>query len=291
MVPLGRWSLTVLASAVALSLCAQQKPRSTVTLRYTVPPEEGWTYDLQMNAEETQSLMGFGEGVPTTAKVSLKTTFHLLPHPPTADTLKIHLRVDSVSLQIRVPEAGYTNDTVIMPITRVFVYALSPSGQLYSVHQERTDTGRAFIVLGEILPRQHHLSLWRLSFPKTAIPVGHQWTEEERDTVTEKHRKLITSAQVTYTLEAIVDTLQYRCARIRTERSNITLRGGGQMEFGNLSLEGSGRSQGLVYIELNTGFPVVRMEREDMELNFALQGQVELLGTTSQSFQILLQRR
>lgn len=285
------WSLALCTSVLALPLCAQQKSPSMVTLRYTPPPEKGWVYDLQISDEQRQSLMGFGEGDGTTEKIATKTTFHLLPHPSTADTIKIRLQMDSVSLHFHSPELGYAIDTVIIPANRVSVYALSPSGQLYSVHQESTDTTPSSPFTIRIVPSHQQLALWRLPLPKTAIPVGHRWTAEEQDTTTQNNQQLIVSAQTAYTLEAIVDTLGHRCARIRTERSNITLRGKGQTEYGNFSLEGSGRSQGLVYIELSTGFPVVRTEKVDMELTFAMQGQVELLSTSSRSSQLVLQRR
>ncbi len=283
------WAIVFSLSLPSLGGQNPQQASTTVTLRYTPPPTEGWAYEVQMTGDQTQTFMGFGEGVPSTFKMEQKLWLHLMPHSTAPDTLVFRMRFDSLRLHMSSEELGRSLiDTTLIPGTEKLV-ALSHSGRLYRTPQTQSDDSPTRLLSGSISLFESFLG-WVIPFPTEPMAIGEQWSNEHQDTVQHKSNLTVSSRRATYILEALVDTLGHRCARIRMT-ADVAVKFTGQSDIGALAYETTGRSQGISYVELATGFPLVLTEDIAMEGTMAIRGQIELMGTLEQNMRTLVQRR
>lgn len=291
MVSLCSW-LTLLA--VSVCICAEQTQRrasSTVRLRYTQLPPEGWAYELQATSESTQSFLGLGDGGSNSVTGTVQGSLRLRPQAATAETLLVRMQVDSFALRIQLQgmERPVKDTTWIPSEGAATLYAFSPSGQLYWRRSEPADTAAEEWLGGE-LSTVVAFPQWLLPLPAEAIPVGYRWESTRQDTAQLSRLSTIVSRRGQHVLEALVDTLGYRCARIQTT-AELTTTATGQTDFGSFSYEAKGRLHGTSYLELATGLPILNSEHIEEEGTMAIRGQVELIGTMERTTHYQLRRR
>jgi hypothetical protein len=264
-----------------LLLCAAYGQQQPVMLRYSLPEGSSWTFEQEASVQQRMSFLGGDE-----TEVELKTRLPLRCklHRAAADTLVVVQTMDSVALSIVSPPPL---DTVISsPTGRRITVTFTPSGELLSQKTEILDS--AFSVSDWF----HSRPLWLVSFPGKAVAPGDQWEWSKRDTSESDAQE---SRRTRYTLEAVVDTLGYRCARIRSE---TWLEGRMPLQFGSTqseALKGTHQYQitgtGITYVELATGLPVLALMRMDHEGSLAMTGQIEFLGSLEMTMQVQLRRR
>ncbi|MCS6966234.1 MAG: hypothetical protein NZ473_05660 [Candidatus Kapabacteria bacterium] len=292
----------VLACFTASSLWCGQRPaapqQNTVTLRYALQPGTEWTYELENRIEMTQSFMGIGnpEGTTVTATVRMPIRYTVLRS--LRDSLVLREVVDSLSLSMKAEGVGFIYDTVFSsPQGIATTYIFSPSGRLLSVERRVADSSFWSSVASAPLGRdmfrggQRRLLTWFLPLPDRAISVGHTWTEERHDTTRDEQQTSIYRASLSHTLEAVVDTLGYRCARIRSELRSLNSHLTARTQFGQISTEMTGSGVTITYAPLSQGVPIFQRGRLQMEGSFALGGQVEALGTIEQIMDVTLRQR
>ncbi|MCS7177565.1 MAG: hypothetical protein NZ960_08170 [Candidatus Kapabacteria bacterium] len=287
---------------MASLLWCEQRPtasqRNTVTLRYALQPGTEWTYELENRIEMTQSFMGIGnpEGTTVTATVRMPIRYTVLHSSP--DSLILREVVDSLSISMKAKDVGLIYDTVFSsPQGIATTYTLSPSGQLLSVERRVADSsfwssvGSAPLGRDMFRGSRRRLLTWFLPLPDRAISVGHTWTEEGHDTTRDEQQTSIYRVSLSHTLEAVVDTLGHRCARIRSELRSLNIHLTARTQFGQISTEMTGSGVTITYAPLSRGVPIFQRGRLQLEGSFAFGGQAEALGTTEQTMEVVLRQR
>ncbi|MEN3027521.1 MAG: hypothetical protein ABDH31_07465 [Chlorobiota bacterium] len=288
----------VLALTVVSSLGwaqARQNREATVLLRYALQPGTQWTYELSYRYEEVRhsAVMG-SEGKPVTMICHIPLHYTLLS--ATRDTLVLREVVDSLVTSV-VVEGARSTDTIASPRGVEITHTLTLHGGPVSATSNVRDSllwrwlgfeegGRSIMINRRRWPS------WFFSYPAQAIPVGHTWSEVWRDSIQREDEQTVWSANVRHTLEAVVDTLGHRCARIRSEIDSLKLSSKARTDFGDdFSMELSGRGVALTYVQLSNGLPLAQQESLDVEGGFVVSGQAEVFETFEERTRIQLRRR
>ncbi|MCS6966233.1 MAG: hypothetical protein NZ473_05655 [Candidatus Kapabacteria bacterium] len=290
----------VLACATASLLWCEQRPtasqRNTVTLRYALQPGAEWTYELSYRLEKVENPgRTDSEGTPVATVVRIPLRCTVLS--ATRDTLTLREVVDSLAISVRSEEARYAWDTVYaspqaIEITHTLIPHRGPVSATLNVRDSLLWRSLDFVEGSKrFLSNRRRWLSWFLPYPAEAIPVGHTWSQAWRDSVQREGGWAFWSANVRHTLEAIVDTLGHRCARIRSEIDSLKLSSKQRTAFGEDSEERSGRGSMLTYVQLSTGLPLARQGSLDTEGSFVITGQAELLGTFEERMEMQLRRR
>jgi hypothetical protein len=180
----------------------------------------------------------------------------------------------------------------------VETYILLPSGRFLRQSEEVRDS--SFLRSLQRTPFARYIWLDRWLFfirlPDTPVTPGHQWAVEEQDTIAGQDAysrgQSVHHLKATNTLEALVDTLGKRCARIRMSIDSLTLRSTVKQEgWGTITSNGSGQGSTLAYVEVGTGMPVLVTHTLQLELTLTIAGEVELLGSVTTTTSSLFRRR
>jgi hypothetical protein len=254
-----------------------------------------WTYDLLLTGEQTQTFMGMGE--PSTLTYSARSPLRYQVLRVSGDTVVLREQTDSIAISFSESMGAFRIDTVVTaPLGIVFHHTISRSGKLLGSTQESVDSsllravGTGFIGGGFGLGGRR-LALWLLSFPEQSVPIGHQWTSEQRDTTQQDKQQTVRYLQVTHTVETVLDTAGYRCARIRSRIDTLAFASSFQTQYGSGTVQGSGSGNAVTYVDLGTGLPLFYRGQMEMEMTMSMSGQIELAGTIEQTLLTELRRR
>lgn len=277
---------------------APQSPPSLLLLRYAPPEGSEWLYEQEDSVTQEQSFLGMGGGETTTFTIARRRPLRCRV-VRSADTLHLRMQLDSVALSRKFEDSAL-EDTAFTSSSGgiVVTYILLPSGQLLTQSEDVRDSSFLLSLERTAFARRDWLNkpLFLVRLPDTLVMPGHQWRVEEQDTLASEDENArgqsIRHLKATNTLEALVDTLGKRCARIRTAIESLTLRSTlEQRGLGTVIGDGSGQGSALAYVEVGTGMPVLVTRTLQLESTITIVGQVELLGSVTVKESSLLRRR
>ncbi len=121
-----------------------------------------------------------------------------------------------------------------------------------------------------------------IHMPASDIKVGDNWTSSEVDTIKNFGGKILNTADYTYTLAGKEEKMGHNCYKIPFTSTN-KIEGSGNMQGMELYIEGSGKSSGTVYINVDDGM-IVYMENDlNSDLTMATTGQQKMIIPITQS--------
>jgi len=258
----------------------------TLTLRLQAPHTAAYSFTL---SQETAQEMGQWGAATTT--VNLDSRLHLESAQKAPDTLTMTWRMEGTKVSIQLPAMGMDTSMELAPLAARLT--LLPNGTV--VHQQWLDTGAlaasSMFAQGTLSGLMQGSSYpWKIEFPAKPIRMGESWEITHTDSLERSGRgSSVRIAKATYRLEAVLDTMGTRCARIRsTTQFEFSIQQ--QSEYGTVNVQGSGTSQGLAYVEVESGFLVARHETSEAQMEMAFSGQIDMVGSAQQSLQYRLVR-
>jgi hypothetical protein len=259
----------------------------TLTLRLQAPYSA--VYSFTASGESVQDMGGMGA---MTINTSVESQLRLESAQNARDTLTLTWRMEGTKVSVRIPTVGMDTTMQLAPIAARLT--LLRNGTV--VHRQWLDTsglaggemfGQGGMLSGLVQGTSHP---WKIEFPAKPITVGESWEIAHTDTLDRSGKgSSVRSAKATYRLEALVDTLGTRCARIRsTTQFEFSVQQ--QTQYGTVSVQGTGTARGVAYVEVKSGFLVARQEDSETQMEMALSGQIEMVGSMQQSLQYRLVR-
>ena len=257
----------------------------TLTLQLQAPYSA--VYSFTASSELVQDISGMGA---MTVNTSVESQLRLESAQNARDTLTLTWHMEGTKVSVRIPTDGMDTTMQLAPIAARLT--LLRNGTV--VHQQWLDTSG--LAGGEMFGQGWMLGLrgtshpWKIEFPAKPITVGESWEIAHTDTLDRSGKgSSVRSAKATYRLEALVDTLGTRCARIRsTTQFEFSVQQ--QTQYGTVSVQGTGTARGVAYVEVKSGFLVARQEDSESQMEMALSGQIEMVGSMQQSLQYRLVR-
>ncbi len=268
------------------TLTAATATAQMLTLRLQAPYNAAYSFTLSQ-----EMVQEMGQWGATTITTNLDSRLHLESARKATDTLTMTWRMEGTKVSIRLPGMGMDTSLELAPLAAQLT--LLPNGTV--VHQQWLDTAAlaasSMFAQGVLSGLTQGSSYpWKIEFPAKPIRVGESWDITHTDSLERSGRgSSVRTAKVTYRLEAVLDTLGTRCARIRsTTQFEFSIQQ--QSEYGTVHAQGTGTSQGLAYVELESGFVVVRHETSEAQMEMAFSGQIDMVGSSQQSLQYRLVR-
>jgi len=105
-----------------------------------------------------------------------------------------------------------------------------------------------------------------------ALSVGDTWESTTIDTVHNGGLEIHTTRRLQYTCEGDVDTLGKRVVRIRSEASELTMEGSGNVSGMNMSMEGDGTAITLSYYSRTDGLLVASSVDSEVNARLSIEG-------------------
>jgi hypothetical protein len=259
----------------------------TLTLQLQAPYSA--VYSFTASSESVQDLGGMGA---MTVNTSVESQLRLESAQNARDTLTVTWHMEGTKVSVRIPTVGMDTAMQLAPIAARLT--LLRNGTV--VHKQWLDTsglagvGREMFGQGGMLGTLGTSHPWKIEFPAKPITVGESWEIAHTDTLDPSGKgSSVRSAKATYRLEALVDTLGTRCARIRsTTQFEFSVQQ--QTQYGTVSVQGTGTARGVAYVEVKSGFLVARQEDSETQMEMAFSGQIEMVGSMQQSLQYRLVR-
>jgi hypothetical protein len=258
----------------------------TLTLQLQAPYSA--VYSFTASIESLQDMGGMGA---MTVNTSVESQLRLESAQNARDTLTLTWHMEGTKVS-GIPTGGMDTTMKLAPIAARLT--LLRNGTV--VHQQWLDTsglaggemfGQGGMLSGLVQGTSHP---WKIEFPAKPITVGESWEIAHTDTLDRSGKgSSVRSAKATYRLEALVDTLGTRCARIRsTTQFEFSVQQ--QTQYGTVSVQGTGTARGVAYVEVKSGFLVARQEDSESQMEMAFSGQIEMVGSMQQSLQYRLVR-
>jgi hypothetical protein len=258
----------------------------TLTLQLQAPYSA--VYSFTASSELVQDISGMGA---RTVNTSVESQLRLESAQNARDTLTLTWHMEGTKVS-GIPTGGMDTTMQLAPIAARLT--LLRNGTV--VHQQWLDTsglaggemfGQGGMLSGLVQGTSHP---WKIEFPAKPITVGESWEIAHTDTLDRSGKgSSVRSAKATYRLEALVDTLGTRCARIRsTTQFEFSVQQ--QTQYGTVSVQGTGTARGVAYVEVKSGFLVARQENSESQMEMALSGQIKMVGSMQQSLQYRLVR-
>jgi len=112
-------------------------------------------------------------------------------------------------------------------------------------------------------------------FPGKELTVGENWTHTTADTMSRSQMpgSIQTTTTMRYSFDGTVDTLGYRCGRIKVNSIESTMTGTMQAMGMDMFIEGDGDVTGVMYVELSTGMQVFARMTTTMNTRMSMTGQ------------------
>jgi len=264
----------------------------TLTLQLQAPYSA--VYSFTASSESVQDISGMG--ATTVVNTSVESQLRLESAQNARDTLTVTWHMEGTKVSVRIPTGGMDTTMQLAPIAARLT--LLRNGTV--VHQQWLDTsglaGGEMFGQGGILGVRGTSHPWKIEFPAKPITVGESWEIAHTDTLDRSGKgSSVRSAKATYRLEALVDTLGTRCARIRSTTQfefsvQQQIQYGTETQYGTVSVQGTGTARGVAYVEVKSGFLVARQEDSESQMEMAFSGQIEMVGSMQQSLQYRLVR-
>jgi hypothetical protein len=258
----------------------------TLTLQLQAPYSA--VYSFTASSESVQDMGGMGA---MTVNTSVESQLRLESAQNARDTLTLTWHMEGTKVS-GIPTGGMNTTMQLAPIAARLT--LLRNGTV--VHRQWLDTsglaggemfGQGGMLSGLVRGTSHP---WKIEFPAKPITVGESWEIAHTDTLDPSGKgSSVRSAKATYRLEALVDTLGTRCARIRSS-TQFEFSVQQQTQYGTVSVQGTGTAQGVAYVEVKSGFLVARQEDSESQMEMAFSGQIEIVGSMQQSLQYRLVR-
>ncbi len=161
-------------------------------------------------------------------------------------------------------------------------YTISPLGK--RLKSEKIDTVRMTGLMAQMQGGQQEAARFP-RLPEQQVGIGSSWTVSEPDSQMSGPMKMHIKPKMTYTVNAEVDTLGYKCLRIKYV-GEVAISGTGEQMGMKIVIDGEGTNNGVLYFAPNEGKLVYMQNDSEFDMNMALTGQMSMtipstINTTS----------
>lgn len=278
-------ALSMIAALMLLGQTAKRvqpsvpKNSSTFTYRLQPRPNVAFTYSTTLEMSQMMHMMDFEQTF--SSRVTMEQQLSVVSHDDSLVTLGIRQR------NIRVELQGMEH---LMQSDSVLTYPELENYKLQLVCNRRgktlsqtvialdTASGAAKTVRQQAL-EQLTSGGFRMrllvEFPEGTLIPGQQWTRSYRDTVAAGivAQQIVTTMDVRYTYDGMLDTLGRRCAVVRMETTRYILDGTIEQMGASMTLSGDGIVTGRYLIEVQTGLPLLVEMNAQLDQRMRLEGQ------------------
>ncbi len=257
---------------LALAGTATAAPDSAVQLRYTPSPGDSCSYDMMLNTG--MAIQGMGTG----ASSSMHSVFTVRVTDTTGPQLGIDVGIAEMKASTR--GAPGMRDTAIdlIPAGSMKLRVITdrrgnllfawPSEDLVRAYETREHLAGGGV--------QNSLRKIFVVYPADPVRPGTSWQQTTADTVPAgRGSSIITTMTSTLTYTGTTDTLGVHCARIALASDSISVTGQGDYQSSNLVVRGSGRMQGVYYMDMASGLPVAGVIQSNIDMIFHPSGPVD----------------
>ncbi len=264
----GKTRFSVLMLGLVLMWGSQSMAGGKYKLAYKFNKGDQFRYKIETSMENVQERMG------QEIQINIDGESVMLLQGEGRDkdgNVKFLFSIESVKSHIQSPMG---DTTVVNPpelLGKRKRMILSALGKKIKV--EEVDTLKLTGLLAQFGGQQNSLQFPMLT--KESVGVGSSWTAAEVDSQVNRGMKVHIRPTTTYTVEAEVDTLGYKCLRIRYKGS-VKMTGKGQQMGMKIVLDGEGENEGVVYFAPKEGRLVYVDTASDIDMNVALTGQMNM---------------
>lgn len=262
----------VLAAAVAVVTLAAQPKGSTQspiaakqTFHYRLQPRAHalYTYSNAVNLAQTIHVMGMEQAITSSVTFEQDVRTELL------DTLvELAIGQRNVRIELKGLEQLGRNDSVItFPELEDYQLRMhcARSGKLISQEFVPLDSGAGSAA--QPIRRQAIEQFtgggvrmrFIVEFPDKPLTPGTQWTQTLTDTVQMPlgSQQVVTTMDLSYTFEGMLDTLGKRCAVVRVESTRYLISGTAEQMGTSVGISGDGALSARYLIEVESGMPLL----------------------------------
>jgi hypothetical protein len=129
-----------------------------------------------------------------------------------------------------------------------------------------------------------------IEFPEKELKPGDTWKVEMNDTTSPMGGVMLMNGVVTYTFQAVVDTLGKKCARIALVMDEGTVEMDMNVQGSSMSGDGDMYMDGVSYVELENGMTLHSVMKQDMDVRMAVTGQQNMIIVMNIGTSIGIQR-
>jgi hypothetical protein len=246
-----------------------------VFLQYTLAPKQSYTYETTSSV--TQSMSAMEQDVSSITTVTTK--LHATVREAVVRQYTIDCSYDTLRIRLQAEGAeGMLPADSVMTLAgladRKETITLSPRGTVLSTTSTGGDDMSATMSVVSGGGNGGVKALFPV-FPGKELAVGETWTHETSDTMSRSQMpgSIQTKTTVKYTFDGTVDTLGYRCARIKVNSTEMVMTGTMQAMGMDMFIEGDGDLTGVMYVELSTGMQVIARTTTAMSTRMSMTGQ------------------
>ncbi|HYF03930.1 MAG TPA: hypothetical protein VEC36_11170 [Patescibacteria group bacterium] len=274
-----RTSLLALATgAICAFFTLPNAAAQTYTLRYT--PKKGTEYRYQTSMDMSQSMNQGGMDMSIGINMNTNMNVKVVNARKNENELKLSFKNAQMSIT-GLAAVGAGNDTNIA-IDRLndanVTFKTNGRGKVLSYDRAGIDNNEDQAVQQFGSGLRQVTNGFSLEYPEKALKKGDSWTVTTHDTSARgESGSMITSSNVIYTFDGIVDTLGIKCARIFSKSSSMIIEGSMQMQGMDMVVDADGSLQSVNYVELSTGMPVASRMTNQMDMRLALSGQQNMI--------------
>lgn len=240
-----------------------QKKNSAFTYRLQPQVKVVYGYSTVLEMSQTMHVMDFEQAI--TSTVTMQQEVELISQQDSVVTLGIRQR--DIRVQLRgIEHLGQSDSILTYPELENYQLQVVCTRQGRTLSQSilalDTADGAAKTVRQQALEQLTGGGVRMrllIEFPSGILTPGQEWSHSFRDTVAAGivAQQIITTMDVRYTYEGLLDTLGRRCAVVRMESTRYVLDGTVEQTGSSISLNGDGIVTGRYLIEVQSGLPLL----------------------------------
>jgi hypothetical protein len=242
---------------IALFFCMTIYAQESVKLQYKFTKGKTYTYKGESSTRITQTMMGREVKVNTSTKnqVSLK-----VENVKSNGDASIIFSIDSI--HVKTSKMGQeTSPDLGFLLGKRLEMNFSKLGKLINfTEMDTVDDESRYIAIEQ--EAKHFLT----TLPDNEVKIGGNWNSTQVDTMNMMGGDLVSDVDIVYTLAGKGEKLGHDCFKINY-KANLKINGQGT----NFTMDGTGTSNGEVYLDSNTGMPVYTKSNVDTKMNMEAQ--------------------
>lgn len=262
---------TLLLLALSIPLAAQSK-KGQHKPRLRVAADREFLYDLEMNADMTQTMAG--QEINTI--IDARGDAHFKSDSVDRDHIYWTLAVPKLTVSMKgmmVPEGS--KDTATAIPTRHLT--TDRSGRLLAQSTEKREGESADMFMSAMGVQGGFASeLFSPVITHGAKP-GETWTEDSRDSVNTPGVSIVKHTVTRYWYDGLVDTLGKSTMRVRTSVDTMDVGGTIHAQGMELTLSGEGGGTGIWYHDAVSGLLVIGIDTKEQQMQASLGGQTPMV--------------
>lgn len=250
-----------------------------VFLQYQLRP--GATYAYANSSRVTQRMTVMEEEV--TTRISVDTKFSMNVKDAVMKQYTIDCVYDTAFIRssvVGIPSIAPSKDSTmtfaaLAGATETFIIA--PNGAVLSSSMQMAEDVRS--VLSSLSNGMNGMRRFFAKFPTHELGIGEVWSYTVTDTNTTRamNGTVITTISMSMRYQRNVDTLGKHCAVISTTSTKLDVRGTVQQKGLDMTIDGSGAVNGIMYVDIADGMPLVTISNIDMDTRLAMVGQTSMI--------------